>query len=73
MERDPVCGRRIDPSEALHRDYHGKTYYFCSHSCKQDFEYRPEEYSEHPSALLSDRIFSERLQTIGAGVQETGH
>ena len=70
MERDPVCGRRIDPSEALHLEYHGKTYYFCSHPCKQEFEDRPEEYSEHPSALLGDRFISERLRTIAVSVQE---
>jgi YHS domain-containing protein len=70
MERDPVCGRRIEPSKALHLEYHGKTYYFCSHACKQDFEDRPEEYTEHPSGMLYDRFVDKRLQTIAVSVQE---
>ncbi|WP_267643239.1 permease [Haloarchaeobius amylolyticus] len=39
---DPVCGMEIDPDEADHSIEHdGKTYYFCSQSCKDSFD--PEE------------------------------
>jgi Cu+-exporting ATPase len=47
MERDPVCDMEVDPHTALAQSvYQGKTYYFCSMSCKQDFEADPEQYAE---------------------------
>ncbi|SFS87487.1 permease [Halostagnicola kamekurae] len=39
---DPVCGMEIDPNEADYSTEHdGRTYYFCSASCKESFD--PEE------------------------------
>ena len=36
---DPVCGMRIEPSQAAaESNYQGQTYYFCSEECKQQFE-----------------------------------
>ncbi|OTF01788.1 permease [Halorubrum sp. SD683] len=40
--QDPVCGMEVDPDEADYSTEHdGKTYYFCSQSCKDSFD--PEE------------------------------
>ncbi|WP_436930899.1 permease [Halosimplex halobium] len=37
--RDPVCGMEVDPGEADHSVEHdGRTYYFCSQSCKESFD-----------------------------------
>lgn len=47
MERDPVCGMQVDPKSAagsVERD--GKTYYFCSAGCQQQFEADPEKYAK---------------------------
>ena len=45
MEKDPVCGMEVDPKTAPAKsEYLGKTYYFCSLACKQDFERDPEEF-----------------------------
>ena len=48
MARDPVCGMQDNEQEAtaqmLTIDYQGKTYYFCSPSCKRQFEQNPERY-----------------------------
>lgn len=42
---DPVCGMSVDPATAEHRSVHeGTTYYFCSGSCKVDFDEDPEKY-----------------------------
>jgi YHS domain-containing protein len=45
MAVDPVCGMEVSetsaPAETL---YKGKTYYFCSPDCKDEFEEDPEEY-----------------------------
>ncbi|WP_231189968.1 permease [Haladaptatus sp. DYF46] len=40
--QDPVCGMEVNPEEADYSTEHdGKTYYFCSQSCKESFD--PEE------------------------------
>jgi YHS domain-containing protein len=45
MEKDPVCGMDVDPKTAAGKsEYQGKTYYFCSLGCKQDFDKAPQRY-----------------------------
>jgi P-type Cu+ transporter len=45
MERDPVCGMSVDPSEAAAKVEHGgKTYYFCAPGCAKRFQQAPEKY-----------------------------
>ncbi len=42
MTKDPVCGMDINENQAKAKtDYKGRTYYFCSDSCKQKFEKNP--------------------------------
>jgi trehalose synthase len=42
-ERDPVCGMRVDPHEALVYQYRSESYYFCSESCREQFKAIPEK------------------------------
>jgi len=43
---DVVCGMEIDPKSAAGQmEYHGKTYYFCSHACHMMFMAEPEKYA----------------------------
>jgi Cu+-exporting ATPase len=45
MVTDPVCGMRIDDSEAAARvEYEGETYYFCSEMCRDTFDADPNAY-----------------------------
>ena len=45
MERDVVCGMQVDPAKAAGTsEYNGKTYYFCSKSCKVKFDANPGQY-----------------------------
>jgi YHS domain-containing protein len=45
MATDPVCNMQVDEANAkFTTEYDGKTYYFCSESCKEEFESDPEEY-----------------------------
>lgn len=45
--KDPVCGMRIDPEKTEHRsEYKGRDYYFCSSSCKTQFDSDPEQFVE---------------------------
>ena len=44
-QRDPVCGMKVDPSEAAASiEHHGATVYFCSESCAARFRAAPEKY-----------------------------
>ena len=46
QERDPVCGMAVDPEKAAGASVHaGKTYYFCSTSCRDEFEKEPAKYA----------------------------
>ena len=42
---DPVCGMTVDRSSASTATFQGKTYYFCSDSCRRKFEASPAAYT----------------------------
>lgn len=45
MAKDPVCGMNVDENKAAGTATHqGKTYYFCSPTCKESFEKEPDKY-----------------------------
>jgi YHS domain-containing protein len=45
MAKDPVCGMNVDENKAAGTVVHnGKTFYFCSPTCKESFEKAPEKY-----------------------------
>lgn len=45
MERDVVCGMQVDPDKpAGSSEFNGKTYYFCSTSCKTKFDANPSQF-----------------------------
>lgn len=47
MEKDVVCGMQVDTKNAAGQsEYQGKTYYFCSPSCKRKFDANPAEYAQ---------------------------
>ena len=37
MAVDPICGMTVDEQKALHVEYEGKTWYFCSSHCRDEF------------------------------------
>ena len=40
--KDPVCGMEVDKAQTtITSSYEGKTYYFCSDSCKERFDKNP--------------------------------
>ena len=46
MAKDPVCGMQVNEASATAKvDYTGKTYYFCSPTCKATFEQNPEKFA----------------------------
>jgi Cu+-exporting ATPase len=47
MEPDVVCGMQVDPAKAAGTSqFNGKTYYFCSTSCKAKFDANPSQYAK---------------------------
>lgn len=49
--KDPVCGMELTYETAQARsEYNGQTYYFCSMSCKEDFDKDPEKYVSQEQA-----------------------
>lgn len=46
MVKDPVCGMQIEESDAVGSSEHeGRTYYFCSQDCKDEFDSDPSAYA----------------------------
>ncbi len=43
--RDPVCGKRVNESDAVKLRYQGEMLYFCCTGCKRTFERLPSVYS----------------------------
>ncbi|WP_395681209.1 heavy metal translocating P-type ATPase [Dokdonella sp.] len=49
--RDPVCGMSVDPHTAQHRaEYRGRTWYFCSAHCREEFLAEPTRHLSDPAA-----------------------
>ncbi len=44
--KDPVCGMDVRESSKFKSNYKDKTYYFCSASCKQNFDKNPHKHSK---------------------------
>jgi len=42
---DPVCGMQVS-DDSLKADYSGKSFYFCSIHCKEQFITNPAEYAD---------------------------
>ena len=46
MDRDPVCGMEVEDTPDTSRAVHeGRTYVFCSDSCRERFEESPGEFT----------------------------
>lgn len=45
MVKDPICGMNVEEKAARFKStYQGKTYYFCSLRCKEDFDKTPPKF-----------------------------
>jgi Cu+-exporting ATPase len=43
---DPVCGMQIQVEKAVAKvEYQGKTYYFCTEACRDQFQKNPAKYA----------------------------
>jgi YHS domain-containing protein len=47
MAKDPVCGMDVEEQKAAGTSqYQGRSYFFCSKSCKEKFDRNPEQYAK---------------------------
>ena len=54
MTTDPVCGMEVEETKAAAQsEYEGETFYFCSSSCKAEFDKDPESFADNVEAPLS--------------------
>ena len=44
--RDPVCGMLVVKNEDFKSTFEGNSYYFCSLSCKEEFDKNPGNFVE---------------------------
>ena len=42
---DPVCGMRVDRGKALTAQHGGRTHFFCSEGCRDNFQGDPDRYT----------------------------
>lgn len=50
MQKDVVCGMKVDPKKAAATsEVNGQTYYFCSQECKDKFDLDPAFHLEKES------------------------
>ena len=49
---DPVCGMKVQQSEAYRWKYEEKRYYFDTYTCKQSFKMNPKKFSENKCTTL---------------------
>jgi uncharacterized protein len=53
---DPVCRMRVDRYMTPHRStFDGRTYFFCTAGCKEEFETKPEHYARHAHGTRGGR------------------
>ncbi|HKA17321.1 MAG TPA: heavy metal translocating P-type ATPase [Blastocatellia bacterium] len=77
---DPICGMEVDPAQAAATStYEGKSYYFCSTSCKDRFEADPARAlrsasaasTSHPSMVQLSSGLGRGTETISATTDRT--
>jgi P-type Cu+ transporter len=66
MATDPVCGMTVDPERApAHREFDGKTHYFCSDACAKRFSTDPEKYLQARQSHSTSSTSSPRSASPG--------
>ena len=73
--KDPVCGMTIESATAAGQSsYAGQTFYFCSDSCKAQFDAAPDRYAPYdandPPYTVSGGIVAPKFGSAGSGGAE---
>jgi putative ABC transport system ATP-binding protein len=46
MATDPVCGMAVEKEKAVVAEWNGRTFYFCSRGCSNEFFEDPESFTD---------------------------
>ena len=57
MPTDPVCGMQVKEEAALTADYDGRTFYFDSDDCREEFLETPDDYVEEIVEMSTEDEF----------------
>ena len=58
IERDPVCGMKVDPStRGLSLEHAGHRFHFCAESCRAKFAAAPSSYLESEDPVCGMRVY----------------
>ncbi|MEW6117104.1 MAG: YHS domain-containing protein [Nitrospirota bacterium] len=72
MAKDPVCNMEVNEAETLHTSsYEGQPYYFCSATCKQEFNMNPERYATKAAAAGYGTAMKEKAGHTSQKVRES--
>jgi len=68
MTKDPVCDMEVDEKSAVATiEHEGKSYYFCSESCKNKFTEKPEQYLREDRKESHVSGVEDNEETVGTG------
>jgi Cu+-exporting ATPase len=72
QEIDPVCGMRVDPSQAAaSAEYAGQRFFFCSRGCRDRFEAEPLRYARtEPDGAIHPNDVAPKSETPPAAPKE---
>jgi len=72
QEIDPVCGMRVDPSQAAaSAEYAGRRFFFCSLGCRDRFEAEPARYARtEPDGAIHEHGVAPKSETPPAAPKE---
>src|SRR5450759_2263171 len=71
QEIDPVCGMRVDPSQAAaSAEYAGRRFFFCSHGCCDRFEAEPARYAKTGDGTTQVQGLAPKSETPPAAPKE---
>lgn len=72
MAKDPVCNMEVNEAETPHTSsYEGQPYYFCSATCKQEFDMNPERYATKAAAAGYGATMKEKAGQTYQKVRES--
>lgn len=65
LVKDPVCGMSVDPASAKYwSSYAGKTYFFCSDTCRAKFEQNPKAFVASDATMALEDTSADSSEVI---------
>jgi YHS domain-containing protein len=59
---DPICGKRVDPSDSQAVEYKKRKYFFCSPRCRERFQRQAERHRVQDLARMGVLFTSQKVR-----------